>query len=377
MVTQAVVDRVLTPVITDTCHPASQRKQKGQVGLNYRPDTNADGAQSGVPSRLNELVYSVLRQHIVDGAFADGLVLRENAVAEAFGVGRAPARMALRKLQEESLVRKRQGHGFMVAARGTPRKSLHLPLEDAGLILPLAHGERVAKRNWRQHIYPAVEQTVAACLIYGRFRINQSGLADYFGVSRTVAHEVLTSLERVGFVRQGANARWYAGPLTVQDMEEGYEMRWLLEPPALTQAAKLIPRSDLLKAREDILGIQAQKNRNPEDLNRIEFTLHTDLVLRCTNRQMRTVLRNCQLPIIVSYGTVVRNAAPITRPSGVPETLDQHLGIIESLLTGDVGEAARQLETHIRHGYQYSMPHFVNPPPLAPERVPPYMVLED
>ena len=334
-------------------------------------------APAAAPPRLNELVYSVLRQHIVDGSFADGLVLRENAVAEAFGVGRAPARMALRKLQDESLVRKRQGHGFVVAAHGSPGTSLHMPLEDAGLVLPMALGERVAKRNWRQHIYPAVEQTIASCLIYGRFRINQSGLADHFGVSRTVAHEVLTSLERVGFVRQERNARWYAGPLTVQDMEENYEMRWLLEPPALTQAAKLIPRDDLLRARDDILRVQAQEKRIPEDLNRVEFTLHTDLVLRCTNRQMRTVLRNCQLPVIVSYGTVVRNAAPITRPSGVPETLDQHLGIIDSLLAGEVGEAARQLETHIRHGYQYSMPHFVNPPPLASDRVPPYMVQED
>lgn len=344
------------------------------------PDSPANGpvaAPTAAPPRLNELVYSVLRQHIVDGSFADGLVLRENAVAEAFGVGRAPARMALRKLQEGRLVRKRQGHGFVVAVRGAPATSLHIPLEDAGLVLPRALGERMSKRNWRQHIYPAVERTIASCLIYGRFRINQSGLAEYFGVSRTVAHEVLTSLDRVGFVRQGRNARWYAGPLTVQDMEENYEMRWLLEPPALIQAARMIPREDLLKARADILGIQAKETRDPEDLNRIEFTLHTDLVLRCTNRQMRTVLRNCQLPVIVSYGTVVRNAAPITRPSGVPETLDQHLGILNSLLAGDVEEAARQLETHIRHGYQYSLPHFVNPPPLAPERIPPYMVLED
>jgi len=332
--------------------------------------------------RLNELVYSVLRRHIRDGVFDDGLVLREKAVADVFGVGRAPARMALRKLEGDSLVRKREGHGFVVAAGTGDPDSLHLPLLDAGLVLPRTLGERLAKRNWRQHIYPTVERTVASCLIFGRFRINQSALADFFGVSRTVAHEVLTSLEKVGFVSQGKNARWYAGPITVQDLKESYEMRWLLEPQALRQAAGAIPRDVLLRARDQHLEIQASATvPDPERLNDIELALHTDIVLQCTNRRMRDVLRNCQLPIIVTYGTVVRSAKPSALPSalpsGVPETLSQHLEIIELLLEGEVDAAAGKLEAHIRSGLEYSLPHFVNPPPLTPDRIPPYMVFED
>lgn len=338
------------------------------------PENGPDTVSAEAPARINELVFEVLREHILGGAFDGGLVLREKAVADAFGVGRAPARMALKKLESEALVRKRKGHGFEVAVGGETSESLRLSLSDAGLVLPKALEKTLSKRNWRQHIYPEVERAVASCLIYGRFRINQSALAEFFGVSRTVAHEVLTSLEHADFVRQGKNARWYAGPLTVHDLEESYEMRWLLEPPALIQAATHIPEALLVRARDHLLRIQGMEVPDPEDLNDIELTLHTDIVLRCTNRQMRNVLRNCQLPIIVSYGTVVRSAEPARRPSGVPETLSQHLAIINALLDRKVDLAARQLESHIRHGFRYSMPHFVNPPPLAPGRIPPYMV---
>lgn len=328
----------------------------------------------GAPSRINELVYDVLRRHIVEGTFDDGLVLRENDVATAFGVGRAPARMALRKLAGEDLIRKRRGHGFEVAPNGGPTASRHRSLADAGLILPPALAGQLAKRNWRQHIYPTVERAVASCLIFGRFHINQSALAGHFGVSRTVAHEVLTSLERVGFVRPGRNARWYAGPLTVDDLRESYQLRWLLEPEALKQAASGIPRQQLIEARERILRTQRAPRPEPEDLNDIEVALHTDIVLRCTNRQMRTVLRNCQLPVIVTYGTVVRSAPASLYGSGVPETLAEHLMVIDLLLAGRVDAAAAALEAHIRHGAELSLPHFCNPPPLTPDRLPPYMI---
>ncbi|MCG8510730.1 MAG: GntR family transcriptional regulator [Rhodospirillales bacterium] len=335
-----------------------------------------EGLRFDAPSRLNELVFKILRDHIVDGAFENGLVLRENAVAEAFGVGRAPVRMALRRLEEEFLVSKRAGHGFQVSRGGTPKQSLHVPLAKAGLIVPPELNERLNKRNRRQHIYPTVERAVAACLTLGRFRINQSALAEHFGVSRTVAHEVLTGLERVGFVRQGRNARWYAGRLTVEDLRESYELRWLLEPVALLQAAPGLSRKRLTEARDQILRAQQKDLPDPEDLNDIEMALHTGIVLDCTNRQMRTVLRNCQLPIIVTYGTVVRRADTSRHKSGIPETLAEHLAIIDLLLDGRSEAASKALEAHIRHGSEMSLPHFVDAPAVATDSIPPYLILE-
>jgi len=289
-------------------------------------------------------------------------------------VGRVPSRMALQKLDKEKLIRKRKGYGFKVAVPGKPAPSRRRNLREAGLVVPENLQQALSRRSWRQRIYPRVEEGVASCLVFGRFMINQSALAEHFGVSRTIAHEVLTNLERVGFVRHEKNARWYAGPLSVASIKEMYELRRLLEPPALIQAAPHVSRAQLLQSQAQIVAAQAKSLPHAAELNEIELALHAGIVHKCTNQRMRHALRNCQLPIIVTYGTVVRNSGNSHHPSGIPETLSEHRAVIELLLAGKVDRAAAALAAHIRHGMTLSLPHFTNPPPLAPERIPPYMV---
>jgi DNA-binding GntR family transcriptional regulator len=56
-----------------------------------------------------------LRERILKGEFADGAVLRQEALAERYGVSRLPVREALRLLEGEGLVKLRAHHGAVVA----------------------------------------------------------------------------------------------------------------------------------------------------------------------------------------------------------------------------------------------------------------------
>ncbi|MBL6945361.1 MAG: GntR family transcriptional regulator [Rhodospirillales bacterium] len=322
---------------------------------------------------LYEVVCGVLREQIAISALEPGLVLRENDIVTVFGVGRAPARMALRTLEDEGLIRKLRGRGYCVGGRGGNGGAKGRFLVDVPLELPPTLGLLLEVRNWRQQIYPAVERAVASCLIFGRFQINQSALAEHFGVSRTIAHEVLTSLEKVGFVHQESNARWYAGPMTLLGFKERYEIRRLLEPAALIEAAPRISKDQFEGAREQVVLAREHGAFDPETLDEIELALHTDIVLKCENEQMRAILRTCQLPLLVTYGTVVASSATFETREGIPETLAEHQKILELLIAGKIKKAASKLETHIRHGLQWGLPHFSDPRPLAPEKVPSYM----
>ena len=163
-----------------------------------RPAT-ASAKRSGPP--LYALIYDVLREHIVDGSFPPGLVLGETSVARAFQASRVPAAVALRRLKRDGLLSDFDGRGYVTGGGAAP---LRLELREAGLRLP----DELKIRNSRERIYPEVEHSVAACLAYGRFLLNESALAEHYGVSRTVAHEVLTRLERTGLVTQDLNQRW-------------------------------------------------------------------------------------------------------------------------------------------------------------------------
>ncbi|MCG8511014.1 MAG: GntR family transcriptional regulator [Rhodospirillales bacterium] len=326
---------------------------------------------------LYELIFNLLSAHIADGRVEPGLAIREQDIMTAFGVGRAPARMALAKLEGERAVRKLRGRGFVVSSGRAASRKNGRTLLDVELTLPESLRRRLSRRSRRQHIYPAVEQAVASCLIFGRFQVSQSALADHFGVSRTVTQEVLASLEKTGFVSQQRNGRWTAGPMTFEDARERYEIRRLLEPAALIEAAARLPRESLEAARDQVVAARLESRFNPDSLNRIELALHTDIVLQCRNRQMRNILRTCQLPLIVTYGTVVKASEASTRQRNVRSMLDEHQRIIELLMDGKTEKAAAELDTHIRHAIDWSLPHFADPKPLAPESIPEYLIRVD
>jgi GntR family transcriptional regulator of vanillate catabolism len=65
-------------------------------------------------SAADKRILSALRRMIIDGTLAEGTKVSEVIVADMFGVSRTPARLALRTLEVEGLIRKRDGRGFTV-----------------------------------------------------------------------------------------------------------------------------------------------------------------------------------------------------------------------------------------------------------------------
>ena len=68
---------------------------------------------SELPTSDKRLV-TVLRQMILDGSLEPGAKISEVRVSEMFSVSRTPARLALRALEVEGLIKKREGRGYTV-----------------------------------------------------------------------------------------------------------------------------------------------------------------------------------------------------------------------------------------------------------------------
>jgi DNA-binding GntR family transcriptional regulator len=290
---------------------------------------------------LYEVIYRVLRQHIADASLPQGLVVGEAAVARAFQSSRAPAAAALQRLKKEGLLRTFDGRGLVIG--DAEQEPLRLDLIEAGLTLPEAEVLNPSARNRRVRIYPEVEHIVASCLPYGRFQLNESLLAEHYGVSRTVAHEVLTQLDRAGLVTQDRNRRWYAGPLTPDRMREHFELRWLLEPVALDQAFRNLDRADLLTKKERIEKVRIGR-RTPAKLERLERDLHIDTVLKCSNSRLRDAIIRSQLPLLATHDAFQRHLGD----EEVEVMLAEHLTIFEYLIASDRTKAQKALEGHLR-----------------------------
>jgi DNA-binding GntR family transcriptional regulator len=298
---------------------------------------------------LYEIIYRVLREHIAEGHFPDGLILGEAAVARAFRSSRIPAGAALRRLQDDGLLRNFEGRGFLVGDRAETAP-VRLDLQAAGLRLPPSLRKTLDVRNQRKRIYAQIEHQIACCLPYGRFQLNESVLASAYKVSRTVAHEVLTRLERTGLITQSLNRRWYAGPLTQEAMSEHFEMRWLLEPVALSQSVALIAAKDLVARRDRIRKARKIRLTSPS-VEALEKDLHVDTVLKCRNQQMRDTIRRSQLPLIATHEAFER----YRDMTEMTTLLDEHEAIFQSLIDGKLAAAMSGLENHLRRSVAPTM----------------------
>ena len=125
-------------------------------------------------------------------------------------------------------------------------------IEEFELDIPETLNTALQVRGTWMHVYDRVEGEVAACQIFGEFRVIETELAEYLGVSRTVARDVLSRLNERGLVRKGAQSPWLAGPLTAKVIREKFQLRGIVEPAALRLAADHIDPDQIMMIRKHI-----------------------------------------------------------------------------------------------------------------------------
>lgn len=333
----------------------------------HSQDQNPQGRKS---EPLYEIIYSVLRDHLRRGALTDGLVLGEASVARAFQTSRIPASTALKLLCGEGLITGFEGRGYLVRGgqRGTtsPRR---LDLLKAGLELPPQLAGPRRTRSRRDQIYREVEHSVAACLAYGRFVLNESALADHYGVSRTIAHEVLTKLELAGIAVQDRNQRWYAGPLTADELANRYQVRWMLEPEALRQSFPHLTEGELTRRRDRVH--RARKGQiAPPERERIERDLHQDTLAHCHNKMLLDAILRSQRVLIPTHSTF----ESYQRTSELMKMAAEHIQIYDGLLERNPDAAAAALEAHLRRALRPNLDLLARLEPLPDEHRPSYLI---
>jgi DNA-binding GntR family transcriptional regulator len=320
---------------------------------------------------LYDLIYETLREHLLDGSLPNGLVFGQSAVARAFRSSRIPAVAALSRLKAEGLLKSFDGHGLLASSDGTT-KPRRMELVDAGLRLPPSIAGNVDIRNHHRRIYPQIEHTIAALLAFGRFLVNESALAEHYGVSRTVAHEVLTRLERTGLIVREGNQRWYAGPLTIDRLRDHFEMRWLLEPQALGQSMEKLEQKIIAQRRAHIEKA-ANRHFTALRLERLETELHVLTVLDCANEQMVEAIRRSQLPLIPTHSTF----ALTTQAEELGRTLNDHLEVYDLILAGRKSGAMNALGDHIKRALEPNIERLRNIGDLPDSLRPPFLILID
>lgn len=313
--------------------------------------------------------YALLRTQIELGQLAPGDRLLEAQVARAFGISRSPARHALRALCGEGLLREATGRGYeVVGGDGRQRHAAGLAPRLAVLnttkILPAPQWERM---------YAQLERELCACVIFSAVRIVEERLAEHYGVSRTVVRDVLARMHSVGLVGKDSLGRWVAPHVTPAKTRHLYELRWILEPQALLQAAEHVPHTELERARMTVVEALDGFPKEGFDTNVVEHDLHVGLLSHCPNDDILYSLGRTRVlfvPTRYLFDPVLHIPLAL-----IEDAMREHCEIYDLLLARRAADAAQALETHLKRADSRWLERFHRVSQLRVDQpLPPYLM---
>jgi DNA-binding GntR family transcriptional regulator len=112
-------------------------------------------------------------------------------------------------------------------------------------------------------------------------RINEVHLSQQLGVSRTPLREALAQLAQEGALTSLPRVGWFVRPLSLEEFEQIYPIRSLLDPEALRLAG--LPTSDRL-AKLRRLNAEIAEERDADRVIALDDEWHLTLIDACPNR---------------------------------------------------------------------------------------------
>jgi DNA-binding GntR family transcriptional regulator len=302
---------------------------------------------AGISPKLYRRASDMLSEEIRSGAIAAGVRLSETGVAQRFGISRAPARQALAELERRGLIRRTETRGYDVLAS----EKGSVPADELSSIGALEQAKFQFLPSW-ELIYREIEMEIVSRTSLASWRINEAILAKSYGVSRTVARDVVARLQQRGIVQKDLKGRWYAPALTTTHIDELYELRWVLEPLALEKAYPRLPVGILPRLSNAVEAAMASAEVIDGDaLDALEQELHVELLGHCGNQALMQAI-NLPQALLVAHHFLYQSASELIETEPF---LPEHLDVLERLSAGNVPAAKEALVRHLQISRERAM----------------------
>ena len=199
----------------------------------------------------------------------------------------------------------------------------------------------------RRNLSGELADTLRLMIVDGRLaageRINEVHLSHRLGVSRTPLREALTSLAQEGALTSLPRIGWFVRPLTLEEFEQIYPIRALLDPEALLLAG--IPTPERL-AQLRALNERIAAERDPDAVIALDDEWHLLLVDPCPNRVL--------IDLIVQFIRRTRRyeIALMREGRNVAIAKATHDEILAALGRGDLDAACATLRRNLQTGFE-------------------------
>lgn len=201
----------------------------------------------------------------------------------------------------------------------------------------------MARKDLREKVYVSLRRDLISGAITATERLGEERLAELYGVSRTPVREALARLQADGLVMRGDDGLHPYRP-HVDDLADLYELRQTLEIRGIVRAIEDSTLHYDAESISDELEIWLAARELPPDnaeMVLMDERFHTTLLAASGNTALTDALR-----------TVNAKVRPVRMLGAMPSddiriSIDEHIGIGESIVEGRLDDARISLIAHI------------------------------
>lgn len=170
-----------------------------------------------------------------------------------------------------------------------------------------------------------------------------ASLASALGVSRTPVREALIELASRGMVRFERNRGVRILQNSVHDIEEVFDLRLLLEVPAVRRAVERVDRRALRSLEAEYSGmVRAAASNDEQALWLHDRGFHHRLLSLSGNRRLADYVDSLRDMVLL------RGATTAGRSRSLEAIALEHRAILDAVRAGDADAAAAAMEQHLR-----------------------------
>ncbi|WP_176585577.1 GntR family transcriptional regulator [Priestia megaterium] len=182
-------------------------------------------------------------------------------------------------------------------------------------------------------------------LLRGEF-LSEGFLSEELGMSRTPIRSAIQRLEHEGIVRIHPKQGIYICDISIQQVNEIYEARTVLETFAIRKLSRTIKHNQV-EELQDILNLQF-KGIQKQDIYlslKLDTEFHLKIMELIENKEMYEMFKSIEAKLSF-YGKRVLTK----KGERLLETYEEHLLILTELKKGNTDSAVRYMEEHLEKG---------------------------
>ncbi|HET7657763.1 MAG TPA: GntR family transcriptional regulator [Bacillales bacterium] len=205
--------------------------------------------------------------------------------------------------------------------------------------------EKVEQTPVRERIASILREEILSGNLEPGQRLVETELCEDLGISRTPLREAIRMLEVEGMVESIPNRGSRVVMITIEDIQDIYEIRKCLEGMAAKKSAPRMTAATLEKLKriqKKLLEVMNKEDWNQADLLNREF--HSTLYNAGTNRRLISLVEQFN-----SIGRFIRMSA-FSIPGRAEEVLKEHEAILQALEEGDAAKVGALVEYNLQAG---------------------------